>query len=280
MDADPTIAPGGATVPPHAAPSQGGPLYFLHIPKTAGTSLAAWLESQFPADAVCPWRTLQQILAAPRDRLARYRLFAGHLGMYLPRLMSARVAIVTMLRDPLSRSVSHYRDIVARVLHPLHARVRAMSFEEFVHSTLGEAELLNLQCRYLALDDIEADYDAHHRSFASDPCALRAKYTDSALLSRAFANLKTFECVGVCERADEAAAAIARRFGWPAPGPLARLNGATSPFDARDLTPKAIQRVRDLTAMDRELYEAVAFAARVRPSGSLGRSAVPTHIPS
>lgn len=257
-------------------PDPERPLYFLHVPKTGGTSLSAWLDGHFAPGDVCPWRELGQAIAAPRERLRSYRLYRGHHGMYLPRLLGTPLAIVTIVRDPLSRSISHYRDIVSRVTHPLHERVRGLTFEEFVLGGDAEAELRNLQCRFLALDDIDGDYRAHQRMLNGDPDGSRRKYSDRAMLDRALGTLDACLVAGVCERIDEAAARLAAALGWPAPGPLPRANAATAPLAPEALTRLALGRVRELTALDQELYNAVLG----RSGGGRAPPRPPSHIPS
>ena len=101
---------------------------FLHVPKSAGTSLFRALEAAHPAGAVAPRRmdvtmfcgfdafdrlgTEARAVVAVRDReiaeLARYRAVSGHFA--LPALM--RLAppdrIGTVLREPRARLVSYY----------------------------------------------------------------------------------------------------------------------------------------------------------------------------
>lgn len=233
-------------------------LYFLHIPKTGGTTLRAWLESHFPAAEVLRPESPERLFGRGAPVRAGWRFSSGHYGMMFPALVGDPCGVVTMLREPLARSVSHYRDIRSRPRHPLFGLASGMSFERFVMSDAGDTELRNLQCRFLALDDAEKDFWPHAGHDAGDVPCLRRKYADPELLARATRALERIDVVGVCERFGESVGAIAGRYGWPVPPPLPRLNRASEPFDAAELTQRARDRVRELTALDLVLYETVA----------------------
>jgi hypothetical protein len=81
-------------------------LYFLHIPKTAGSSLTRLLEDSWPAGALAPQRFVNELSAVPSEELGRYELVAGHHGV-LP--MGQRTRVITILREPAERAWSHYR---------------------------------------------------------------------------------------------------------------------------------------------------------------------------
>ena len=98
-------------------------LAFLHIPKSAGTSLRVALFDYFPIEVHSPWR-LDPILYGPHplpvaasDRLARddrhddrhdVRFMAGHLSLPTIERRFDAADVVCILREPRSRVLSQY----------------------------------------------------------------------------------------------------------------------------------------------------------------------------
>jgi len=86
------------------------PLYFLHIGKNAGTSMANILKRYIPKKYIAPMTVMPQLesaLLSGKD-LSGYRLFHGHFGHTLPNCLQQAPYIATMLRAPLLRTLSHY----------------------------------------------------------------------------------------------------------------------------------------------------------------------------
>ncbi|MCW5774972.1 MAG: sulfotransferase family 2 domain-containing protein [Phycisphaeraceae bacterium] len=240
---------------PHGPLGQDDKLYFLHIPKTAGTALRTFLESRFAVDEICPYLTTPEIIPHPPSALARYRLFCGHHGMYLPRIIRAEPAIVTVLREPIERCVSHFRHLQATTNDWLHEKVRGKTFEQFVMSEDGVVELLNFQTRFLVNDDLRRDYYGHSVLRQTDLKALEAKYADPSQLVRATALLDRAAFVGVQERFDDGLRLLSYTFGWPPVTTFPKYNTAKVAFDPSGLTPAAMDRLNELTLLDRALYD-------------------------
>jgi hypothetical protein len=101
---------------------------FLHIPKSAGTSITTALEACLPEGSVSPKRqdtellcgftALDRIAPAAREilvtcpeeivALAEYPVVSGHFSLATLAQVSAPERIATVLRDPRARLLSHY----------------------------------------------------------------------------------------------------------------------------------------------------------------------------
>ena len=90
------------------------PLFFLHIPKTAGTTLNAILDANFASEAVLDLYTAEQHRAAgdlTYNRLAEYDLVRGHIFIKdFGEIFDGPVPMraFTFLRDPVQRVISEY----------------------------------------------------------------------------------------------------------------------------------------------------------------------------
>ena len=129
-------------------------LYFLHIPKTAGSSITRLLEDSWPAGAVAPQRFVDELAAAGTGELARYAVISGHHGV-IPVTDARRV--VTVLRDPARRAWSHYRALGPEGEPGADPLRRFESFgallDDEVHSWIAR----DYQARWLAIPPAPAE---------------------------------------------------------------------------------------------------------------------------
>ena len=118
-------------------------LAFLHIPKTAGTSLTHVLASHWSCVRIIPQHEIIDNLQ--ENELDKINLVAGHFYAYQlkhPSLM--RFTPITVLRDPIARLFSEYRFALTSVENgePLTVEMKyalGVSFFEYAFSQLGAA---------------------------------------------------------------------------------------------------------------------------------------------
>jgi hypothetical protein len=198
-------------------------LLFVHIPKTAGTSLRLFLESQVGGNV---YPDAQELAADGRiyqhwplfvAKFRSARLVRGHLPYHqLITLYSHKPFTMTVLRHPLRRAISE-------LLH--HKRLgtegtKALSLDEMV---LSHREYYKPQWHYLG-----ATPDA------------------------ALANLAQFDWVGVQEHFEGGLQQLTRLLGCPMPARPPKVN-ATPPVEAA-LSLKALDALMEAAHDDFRLY--------------------------
>jgi hypothetical protein len=81
---------------------------FLHVPKTAGQSVHAYLAAAFRPSEICPAREQRQMVGLSIPAIRRYSLFSGHLDWAQLDCLGGSPFVFTILRDPLERIMSFY----------------------------------------------------------------------------------------------------------------------------------------------------------------------------
>jgi hypothetical protein len=243
-------------------------LILVHIPKTAGTTLAIILLDWFGKDAgraVSGWHEGRAAFSAePVESRVSPRVVYGHQAFGLHEHIPKPCEYLTFLRDPVARVISHYYHVRSESTHYLHRRVTRldMPIEEYVENPFRTAELDNAQVRMLASPSLER-YQAVGEAKRS-------------LLESAKDNLEQAFCfVGLTERFDESMVAMSDLLGWnrvPTYLP-ARVSSNKS---RGDISERVRSRVREVNHLDVELYEHVRqrFDAHIRSMGESLRDRV------
>lgn len=235
------------------------PLLFVHLPKTAGTSVIGPLGARFAPARVLSFnrQTVKGADAPPRD-LDDHDFVHGHVPFDLRRRFRTPPFVMTVLRDPIERAVSAYhylRSDALAALHPaaLHAWSRAVALARrttlagFVREDPGLAawHLGDLQVRLLSHEHgpgwSHADHAAWRPVTATD-------------LARARENLVACDAFGLTERLPESIELLshalrAGHLGYP--GWANRTPGRP---EAGTLDDETLALLRDLTEHDSVLY--------------------------
>lgn len=243
------------------------PLYFWHVPKTAGTSFIQWLDGQFgPADVFAP-QLLPQLRASTEEEVQGRRLYRGHLGSELPARVQDRVDSITLVREPRARTLSHLTHIWRDPTHYLHARLRnrGADLRTALEDSVLRTAVTDVQSRFFALrperttTTLPLPVPEDLREQASYELAPLPR--PALLAGRALLRLSRMAAVGRAEELDAFAVRIAAARGWPRPTGLPRSNVSapdSSPWRLADLGPDELTLLDAVNRADRAVYRIVA----------------------
>lgn len=219
-------------------------LFFLHIPKTAGTSLRQLFHQQYPPPRLVelypPW-TDERLDKVRAELRSGRRVVYGHLNFGIHEVLGVSGQYVTMLRNPVSRVISYFRHNLnypdARYYGLLD---KGMTLAEFVGSRVT-FETNNHMTRIIA------GYGG------TNPL------DDDAVLSTALSNLREhFLFAGVTERFGPSIRAMAMRLNWKTALPSIQPRENVSPLTRRvEVTAESLQVIERENRLDLALYRAV-----------------------
>lgn len=233
-------------------------VFFLHIPKTAGTAIATALQRLFAQEHILTHEQMNFVRGHDPSIFLSAQFFHGHFtyDVYAYRLPRAPNFILTFLRDPVAHYVSTYfhlkleptfiydTRLVAdeKLAREFHRAIQNSSMEDFFRHELADM-FDNFQTRYL-VRGLSNEYQD-----LSDPTLL-------PIAQRLLVNLPFF---GLTERMQDSLRLLGSTMGAAQRLEVALDNVSRNKPADYALSATALNEIQRRTTIDRKLY---AFASR------------------
>ena len=218
--------------------------FFIHIPKTAGSSFRNMLYKQFPQDVIYPnlndikanggryphRKALVETLESERP----VQFLMGHYPFFLGRKMSAPPKCIVFLRDPVERAISNLYHLQRH-----NPTFRNTSARVMIES--ANWQINNVQVRYMG------DWHFRPNKLFTAETELGAK-----ALIRAKENIDACAFVGFTEHFEASLTALQQKFNWNL-GRVLKKN--TTPKQREPIPDDLRKKLIALNQLDIELYQ-------------------------
>lgn len=233
-------------------------LYFLHIPKTAGTSLNNLIKSQFPKEKVYPYATYHQVYTNTKLNLDNFDIIAGHFTHSYIQNMIRPVKIITMLRNPLSRVISAYN-------HFMREPVHNYEFNKFKKCPIKDA--INMY------PWLFSDQQTKHLGWSENVLKMprykipipfsienwlefRQNLNMEKIFQNACKNIDNMFLFGFTDRLEEFTKILFEKMEWNVPVEIPKSNIAKeNQVQENEINERVIKRIEELNSYDNRLYQ-------------------------
>ena len=234
-------------------------IVFLHIAKTAGTSIVHFFRKHMQSDSLCSHGDFLQLSPGRKQRqevLKSYQFVSGHFGYD-----EVGTLLPSAYRDPVDRVLSFYQfcqhpDMQRQF--PVARAARDLGLDGFIHSVAPEVveAMDNLQCWQLA------------RSYWTEDRRILAGMNDSQLLELADTHLQELSHVGLTETFDSDFKKILKDLGIERDLPKGRQFVTANPISREALKPDTLATLLQRVAIDMQVYDLVQSRRSATEAGA------------
>lgn len=217
-------------------------LYFIHVPKCAGTSFISLVDERYVIDEIIPTHYDLNMVRnkITNEQLAGYRFIRGHLpyDLIMPRLPKIPRTI-TFLREPIVRLISNFqmRQRVSDPFQGLQKTLDAMTLDEFLERKELVEIFANFATRMIG-------------GMSPDSNGVKAPN-----LARAKKRLAEMDFVGIVENYHESLALFCYVFDFPPMQGDRVLNVSPGREKRSEISPATLKKVAETEWADIELYK-------------------------
>jgi hypothetical protein len=218
-------------------------IIFLHIPKTAGSSINSIInhvfdkEQIFDAYTITEDEKMQQKFINDINGKKSIKIIRGHYRFGLHEYIKDPSTYYTIFRNPVERVISHYYFVKRYPKHYLYDQVTQsnMGLKEYVTSGI---------CGELRNNQVVLMIDKRSNSILSP----------NEKLQLAKSNLiKYFEVFGITERFDESLILLEKEYNWKVVG-NSRKNVTINRPSKDEIPKETIDIIKEFNLLDFELY--------------------------
>jgi hypothetical protein len=226
---------------------------FLHIPKTAGSTLNRIIGRQYSLENICSiypgsatvpggivLSSASELTTLSEADQSRIHLLRTHMSFGIHKYLSAPATYFTLLRDPIERIISLYYFVssLPEPLRPDYFPGDDMSLQDWIKKKVA----------------IDVD-NAQTRMLSGGLHAVPFGQCTEEDLRRAKQNLKNhFAVVGLTKRFDETLLLLKRTLGWQEALNYTRQNVTKKRPKRDDLPTESLAVISDANRLDIELY--------------------------
>lgn len=181
---------------------------FLHIPKAAGTTFREIISAEINPRKRLSLDDISRIAYAPDEWLNSHDFISGHFGVSLLSRLHSGCQVITMLRNPVARTISQYKyfkELSERDtdFNTYAALLRDRSLKEILSDP--DDVVINSLFRNTQTWALVSDYQHHFRNHLM---------SDDEALAIAKESLEKMDFFGLVEAMEDSLAGLNALFGW------------------------------------------------------------------
>ena len=240
-------------------------IFFIHIPKTGGTTIETLLIDAFERENVCPFSSESDFLSTELD-INKFKVFCGHNWYHTEQILPKPLFIFSFLRDPVKRTISAYEHIKRAKDHGLHDMVNneAPTLWEYLNHRVFSIMIANPQTRIICAD---ADYATIYSQARKGEISIEKATSILTRISHtppnqdqfdlAIARLEGLDFVGITEYFDISIRMLFQAMDKQAPASIPRMNPAPDQTteSLKKYSTQEIDLIRQMNEFDIRLYD-------------------------